>query len=92
MMNDDNDKVFSDAMSDVQPLKREPRAGLHQSAQSKRDASLTHRRQAAAEVIEGERNKLTDTGIAPLDAWFVLSFKRPRGAERGFSEVQAGSL
>jgi DNA-nicking Smr family endonuclease len=82
MMSDDNDKVFSDAMSDVQPLKREPRAGVHQSAQSKRDASLTHRRQAAAEVIEGERNKLTDTGIAPLDAWFVLSFQRP-GVQNG---------
>ena len=44
------------------------------------DASL--RRQSATRTDTEADNVLTDDGIAPLDAWFVLEFKRP-GIQNG---------
>lgn len=82
MMSTNNDKVFSDLMSDVVPLKREPRADLGRKASSGADSSLEHRRRAAEQLPEQDRNPLTGSGIMPLDAWFVLSFKRP-GVQNG---------
>ena len=43
MMSADNDKVFSDAMSDVVPLKYEPRVDLSRKSALDKDSSLEHR-------------------------------------------------
>ncbi len=89
-MSSDNDKVFSQEMSDVVRLKREPRVDLTRKAQPVKDPSLEHRRRAAAESSEPDRNQLTDKEIAPLDAWFVLAFKRP-GVQNGvFRKLKQG--
>lgn len=89
-MSSDNDKVFSDAMADVKRLKREPRVDLGRANLSDRDSSLEHRRRAAAQLPEPDRNRLSDTGIEPLDAWFVLEFKRP-GVQNGvFRKLKQG--
>jgi len=89
-MGRDKDKVFSDAMSDVVPLKRESRAELRRNRRSAPDASLEHRRRAAAHGLEPDRNQLTETAIEPLDAWFVLTFKRP-GVQNGvFRKLKQG--
>ncbi len=90
MMSSDNDKVFSQAMSDVVRLKREPRVDLARKTPPDSDPSLEHRRRAAAQLPELDRNQLTDNAIAPLDAWFVLEFKRP-GVQNGvFRKLKQG--
>jgi DNA-nicking Smr family endonuclease len=89
-MSSDNDKVFSQAMSDVVRLKREPRVDLVHKAPPDRDPSLEHRRRAAAQLMEPDRNQLSENEIAPLDAWFVLAFKRP-GVQNGvFRKLKQG--
>ena len=89
-MGGDKDNLFSDAMSDVAPLKRERRADLAPKTQNHRDSSVEHRRRAAAKVPERDRNTLADKGIAPLDAWYVLAFKRP-GIQNGvFRKLKQG--
>ena len=77
-----DDDVFSEAMTDVVPLKRERRVGLSSKTQNNRDSSLEHRRRAAQQLPESDRNTLSDTGVVPLDAWYVLAFKRP-GVQNG---------
>ena len=62
MMSGDNDKVFSDAMSDVVPLKYEPRVDLSRKSALDKDSSLEHRRRAAAEMPETDLNVLSNTG------------------------------
>jgi len=90
MMNGDNDQGFSEAMSDVVPLTREPRADLTRKLPNDKDISLEHRRRAAAQQPEVDRNQLTENAIAPLDAWFVLAFKRP-GVQNGvFRKLKQG--
>ncbi len=90
MMSSDNDKVFTEAMSDVVRLKREPRVDLARNTHSDRDSSVEHRRRAAAHILEPDRNQLTGMGIVPLDAWFVLAFKRP-GVQNGvFRKLKQG--
>ena len=90
MMSSDNDKVFSQAMSDVVRLKREPRVDLTRNTPPDRDPSLEHRRRAAAQLPELDRNQLTENAVAPLDAWFVLDFKRP-GVQNGvFRKLKQG--
>jgi DNA-nicking Smr family endonuclease len=90
IMSGDGDKNFSEAMSDVMPLKREPRVDLVRNRQSDKDSSIEHRRRAAAQLLEGDRNPLTETGIEPLDAWYVLAFKRP-GVQNGvFRKLKQG--
>lgn len=77
-------------MSDVVRLKQEPRVDLTRRAQSDRDPSLEHRRRAAAQLPEPDRNRLAENEIAPLDAWFVLAFKRP-GVQHGvFRKLKQG--
>jgi DNA-nicking Smr family endonuclease len=86
-MNDD-DKLFQDEMTDVVPLKREPRAAL--SKLSTPDSAIDHRRRAAVAAPERDRNILTEEGIEPLDPWFVLDFKRP-GVQNGvFRKLKQG--
>jgi DNA-nicking Smr family endonuclease len=89
-MASDEDKVFLDEMSDVVPLKREPRVPVRGKPQGDRDSSLDHRRQAAVQGKALDRNTLTDGDIAPLDSWFVLEFKRP-GVQNGvFRKLKQG--
>ena len=90
MTSNDHDKVFSQAMSDVVRLKREPRAELARNTQPGRDSSLEYRRRSAAQLPEQDRNPLADQGVAPLDAWFVLAFQRP-GVQHGvFRKLKQG--
>jgi DNA-nicking Smr family endonuclease len=89
-MSGDGDKVFSDAMSDVVRRKSEPKVDLSRKRLSEKDPSVEHRRRAAALAPERDRNTLTQTGIAPLDAWYVLDFKRP-GVQNGvFRKLKQG--
>ena len=89
-MSSDEESMFQDEMSDVVPLKREPRAGVRGRVPSHRDSSLDHRRQAAVQGTERDRNILSEEGIEPLDHWFVLEFKRP-GVQNGvFRKLKQG--
>ena len=90
MNGDGDDTVFSDAMSYVVPLKHAPKGALGTNKTSVKDSSLAHRRYAATELPEIDRNQLTGTAIAPLDAWYVLSFKRS-GVQNGvFRKLKQG--
>ena len=74
----DND-LFVQEMAGVEPLGRDARVRLVKDRLS--DDQQRGRRRAA----EGEDhaiNPLADEGISPLDAWFVLEFKRP-GIQNG---------
>ena len=75
-MQDDN--LFASEMGDVTPLKRDPRERLIKTETV--DASL--RRQAATQMTARSDNFLSDDGVPPLDAWYVLDFKRP-GIQNG---------
>ena len=89
-MSNDDDKVFLDEMSDVVPLKREPRVELRNRGRSDKDSSLDERRLAAVQGKEVDRNSLTEGVVAPLDSWFVLEFKRP-GVQNGvFRKLKQG--
>ena len=89
-MADDEDRGFLDEMSDVVPLRREPRAGVRGRVVAGRDASLEQRRAAAEQGPPRDRNTLSEDGIAPLDAWYVLEFKRP-GVQHGvFRKLKQG--
>ncbi len=89
-MSSDGDEFFSQAMSDVVPRKSEPRVDLGRSRRAGNDPSLEHRRRAAALAPERDRNRLAETGITPLDAWYVLSFQRP-GVQNGvFRKLKQG--
>ena len=91
MMTSDEESGFLDEMADVVPLKREPRVAVRGGkGQHGRDSSLDHRRQAAVQGKERDRNTLTEDGFTPLDAWFVLEFKRP-GVQNGvFRKLKQG--
>ena len=91
-MSSDEDDLFSAAMSDVVPLKRARRAALTQDKSRERDSSLDHRRRAAEDLPAGDRNTLSDSAIEPLDAWYVLTCKRPGRAERSISQAEAGPV
>lgn len=89
-MSTDNDEVFADAMSDVVPLKSEPRVDVSRKATSEKDSSVEHRRRAAAQWPNSDLNSLSDAGVLPLDAWSVLSFKRT-GVQNGvFRKLKQG--
>lgn len=90
VMPDEDDNMFQREMSGVTPLKRESRVPLRQGASPARDSSLEARRRAAVESPELDRNLLTEEGIAPLDRWYVLDFKRP-GVQNGvFRKLKQG--
>lgn len=89
-MNDEPDDLFLTEMSDVVPLKREPRVARKSKAGDLRDSSLEQRRRAAVEGKRVDRNILTQEGIAPLDPWLVLDYKRP-GVQHGvFRKLKQG--
>lgn len=89
-MADDEDQIFLSEMSGVVPLKREPRTSVRARGQAGKDSSLQHRRQAAVQDKVVDRNTLTGDGIAPLDSWYVLEFKRP-GVQNGvFRKLKQG--
>lgn len=89
-MTGDDDRDFLAEMADVVPLQREPRAGARGKGRGSRDTSLDQRRAAAVTGPEADRNILTEDGITPLDAWYVLEFKRP-GIQTGvFRKLKQG--
>ncbi|MDA9710813.1 DNA endonuclease SmrA [Luminiphilus sp.] len=74
----DND-LFVREMAGVEPLGRDARVRLVKDRLSD-DQQRGRRRAAAGE--DHAINPLADEGISPLDAWFVLEFKRP-GIQNG---------
>lgn len=76
-MNDDD--LFVEEMAGVEPLGRDARVRLVKDRLS--DDQLRGRRRAA-EGVDQAINPLAEEGISPLDAWFVLEFKRP-GIQNG---------
>ncbi|MDP4918091.1 MAG: DNA endonuclease SmrA [Haliea sp.] len=80
-MIDDESELFFQEVADVLPLKRERRVSLTPGG-DERDSSLDARRQAAVTGTVPDRNLLSDRDAAPLDAWYVLEFKRP-GVQNG---------
>jgi DNA-nicking Smr family endonuclease len=89
-MGDGSDDLFLTEMSDVVPLKREPRVSRAGRARDGGDPSLGERRRAAVEDGQVDRNTLTEDGIEPLDPWLVLDYKRP-GVQHGvFRKLKQG--
>ena len=73
-----DDDLFASEMSGVTPLKREPRERLVKTEA----VDVSQRRQAAIQSGARIDNHLSDDGVPPLDAWYVLEFKRP-GIQNG---------
>ena len=73
-----DDDLFAREMSGVTPLKREPRERLVKTEA----IDVNQRRQAATQLDARSDNYLSDDGVPPLDAWYVLEFKRP-GIQNG---------
>ena len=73
-----DDDLFASEMSGVTPLKREPRERLVKTEA----VDVSQRRQAATQSGARSDNHLSDDGVPPLDAWYVLEFKRP-GIQNG---------
>ena len=71
--------LFLEEMSGVKPLKREPRERLVKPSV---EGDVERRREAATQPIKDKINPLLDEGVDPLDAWYVLDFKRP-GIQHG---------
>ena len=85
-----DEDLFRQEMSSVTPLKRDARVLRTPSGQAESADALAHRRQAAVSAQEQDRNSLSDQEIPPLDAWYVLSFKRP-GVQNGvFRKLKQG--
>ena len=74
-----DDEFFQAEMLGVTPLKRDARERL---LRKENEGDGKARRLAAAGEPEGLLNSLVDEGIEPLDAWYVLAFKRP-GIQHG---------
>ena len=74
-----DEDLFAEEMAGVTPLGREARVRLVKERLS--EDQQRERRQAAARE-ESVVNPLVDEGVAPLDAWYVLEFKRP-GIQNG---------
>jgi len=90
-MTDDEESLFSDEMTDVEPLKRESRVRVN-THQDSRDSSLALRREAAVLDKNRDGNILTEDGLAitPLDPWYILEYKRP-GVQNGvFRKLRLG--
>jgi DNA-nicking Smr family endonuclease len=71
--------LFLEEMSGVKPLQREPRERLVKQSV---EGDVERRREAATQPLKDEINPLLDEGVDPLDAWYVLDFKRP-GIQHG---------
>jgi DNA-nicking Smr family endonuclease len=74
-----DDEFFQEEMLGVTPLKRDARERLLRKGN---DGDGEARRLAAEGEPEGVLNSLVDEGVEPLDAWYVLAFKRP-GIQHG---------
>ena len=74
-----DDEFFQAEMLGVTPLKRDARERLLRKGD---EGDGQARRLAAAGEPEGLLNSLVDEGVEPLDAWYVLAFKRP-GIQHG---------
>ena len=74
-----DEDLFEAEMADVVPLKRDPRERLQREGDA---GDAPARRLAAVGEPVGPRNALVDEGVEPLDAWYVLAFKRP-GIQNG---------
>jgi len=86
-MNEDEEFLFQQEMADVTPLQRTERVSL-QGERVSTDA--VQQRRAAAVAETGDKNPLTVEGIAGLDPWYVLNFKRP-GVQNGvFRKLKQG--
>lgn len=73
------DDLFAEEMAGVKPLTREPRERL---SQRRAIGDIEARRAAASGSHVGPLNPLVGEDIEPLDAWYVLDFKRP-GIQHG---------
>ena len=73
-----DDDLFASEMSGVTPLQSEPRERLVKTEA----VDVSQRRQAAIQSGTRSDNHLSDDGVPPLDAWYVLEFKRP-GIQNG---------
>ena len=73
------DEFFQAEMRGVTPLKRDARERL---LRKDHGGDGEARRQAAEGEPESRVNALVDEGVEPLDAWYVLAFKRP-GIQHG---------
>lgn len=74
-----DEDLFQAEMADVVPLNRDPRERLQRDGDA---GDAPARRLAAVGETLGPRNALVDQGVEPLDAWYVLAFKRP-GIQHG---------
>ena len=74
-----DDEFFQEEMLGVTPLKRDARERLLRKVH---EGDGEARRLAAEGEPEGLLNSLVDEGVEPLDAWYVLAFKRP-GIQHG---------
>jgi len=74
-----DEELFAEEMLGVKPLARESRIRL---AKEKLSDDQQQGRRRAAEGQEEQTNPLVDDGVLPLDAWYVLEFKRP-GIQNG---------
>ena len=74
-----DDEFFQEEMLGVTPLKRDARERLLRKVN---EGDGETRRLAAEGEPEGPLNSLVDEGVEPLDAWYVLAFKRP-GIQHG---------
>ena len=74
-----DDEFFQEEMLGVTPLKRDARERLLRKVN---EVDGEARRLAAEGEPEGPLNSLVDEGVEPLDAWYVLAFKRP-GIQHG---------
>jgi len=74
-----DEDLFAEEMAGVTPLGREARVRLVKERLSE---DQQRERRQAAEHEELAVNPLIDEGVAPLDAWHVLEFKRP-GIQNG---------
>ncbi|RLQ21402.1 DNA endonuclease SmrA [Seongchinamella sediminis] len=90
-MSNDEESLFLDEMTDVVPLKREPRVRVAPKGAGS-NSSVEARREAAVLDRNSDGNILTEDGLAitPLDPWYVLEFKRP-GVQNGvFRKLKQG--
>ena len=74
-----DDEFFQEEMLGVTPLKRDARERLLRKVN---EGDGEARRLAAEGEPEGPLNSLVDEGVEPLDAWYVMAFKRP-GIQHG---------
>jgi DNA-nicking Smr family endonuclease len=86
----DEENFFEQEMVGVKPLGRKPRVLLRSGDRPGKDSSRATRRRAAVADLGADPNKLNPEGAAPLDAWYVLEYKRP-GVQNGvFRKLKQG--